>query len=164
MLQLSDYALIKRALKKRAETKEMKIIVATKETQGQRKDDFSFTDEGEVVMVSDCDNLHQSCGCERSMEGIRSGAGTTTMMVVEAEVTREQFIKQLRTANGDHDGIELGDAIYTAEADRLLKLAAEFPAGAVIERNGDDFQQRDNICQYSLESKNSLPMQLMSNS
>ena len=125
----------------------MKIIVATKETQGQRKDDFHFADEGEIVTVSDCDNLHGTCGCERSMVGVRSTGGTTTMMIVQADMTREQYIEQLRTANGDYAGVDLSDAVFAVQADALLELAAEFTAGAVIERNGDDFQQRDSFCQ-----------------
>lgn len=40
------------------ETEKMKIIVAAKETQGQRADDFNFADEGEIVIVADCDHLH----------------------------------------------------------------------------------------------------------
>lgn len=123
-------------------SKSMKIIVATKETQGQRKDDFCYADEGEIVIVSDCDNLHDGCGCEVSMVGVRSGAGTTTMMVLESDITREQYIEQLLAATGDYAGVNLSDAIFAAEADELLKLAAEFPAGAVVERRGNDFQQR----------------------
>lgn len=131
----------------------MKIIVATSETQGQRKDDFYFADEGEIVIVSDCDNLHAGCGCERSMLGVRSGAGTTTMMVIEADITRKQFIEQLRTSNGDYAGVNLSSIIFAAEADALLKLASKFPAGAVIERKGEDFQQRDSIDNCSADSK-----------
>jgi hypothetical protein len=123
----------------------MKLIVATKETQGQCKDDFCFADEGEIVVVSDCDNLHGSCGCDRSMVGVRSTGGTTTMLVVEADITREQYIEQLRTANGDYAGCDLSDAFFAAQADVLLELAAEFPVGTVIERKGDDFEQRDII-------------------
>ena len=120
----------------------MKIIVATKETQGQRADDFNFTDEGEIVMVSDCDHLHKGCDCERSMIGVRTGKGTTTMMVIEADMTRQQFIEQIRAANKDYAELGLSDEIFAAEADALLKLAAEFSAGAVIERDGEDFHQR----------------------
>lgn len=36
----------------------MKIIVAAKETQGQRADDFNFADESEIVIVADCNHLH----------------------------------------------------------------------------------------------------------
>ena len=123
----------------------MKIIVATKETQGQRGDDFNFADEGEIVLVADCDHLHEGCGCERSMVGVHSGKGTTTMMVVEADMTREQFVEQIRAANKDYAELGLSDEIAAAEADALLKLAAEFPTGVVIERDGEDFNQRETI-------------------
>jgi len=120
----------------------MKIIVATKETQGQRADDFNFADEGEIVIVADCDHLHQGCDCERSMVGVRSGKGTTTMMVVEADMTRQQFIEQIRAGNQDYAEIGVSDAIFAAEADEMLKLAAQFPVGAVIDRDGDELHQR----------------------
>ncbi len=120
----------------------MKIIVATNETQGQRDGDFNFTQEGEIVMVSDCDHLHEGCDCQRSMVGVHSRKGTTTMMVVEADITRQQFVEQIRAANKDYAELGISDAINAAEADELLKLAAQFPAGAVIERDGEDFHQR----------------------
>ncbi len=120
----------------------MKIIVATKETQGQRADDFNFADEGEIVIVADCDHLHGGCDCERSMVGVRSGKGTTTMMIVEADLSRQQFIEMIRAANEDYTELGLGDEVFAAEADALLKLATEFPAGTVIERDGEDFHER----------------------
>lgn len=121
----------------------MKIIVATKEMQGRRAGDFNFAEEGEIVIVSDCDHLHEGCGCERSMIGVRSGKGTTTMMIVEADITRGQFIERIRAANEDYAELGLGDEVFAAEADALLKLASEFSAGAVIERDGEDFHERE---------------------
>lgn len=95
----------------------MKIIVATKEMQGQRAGDFNFAEEGEVVVVSDCDHLHGGCDCERSMVGVRSGKGTTTMMIVEADPTRRQFIEMIRAANEDYAALGVGDEVFAAEAD-----------------------------------------------
>ena len=67
----------------------MKILVATKEGQGQRKNDFCWAEEGEVVKFpSECDRetVDGRCGCRRSMSGANSLKGTKTMKVVEFDI------------------------------------------------------------------------------
>jgi hypothetical protein len=120
----------------------MKIIVATSETQGRRPGDFNFLPDGEIVMVSDCDCLHADCDCVCSMVGIKSGKGTTTMKVVETDMTREEFRRLIREANHGYGELDVDDATFDEQADALLDLAMQFPAGAVIERDGEDFEQR----------------------
>jgi len=120
----------------------MKIIVATCETQGQRPGDFNFVPDGEIVMVSDCDCLHAGCDCARSMVGIKSGKGTTTMKVVESAMTREEYQCLIREANQSFGELGVDEAIFNEQADVLHDLAKQFPAGAVIERDGEDFHQR----------------------
>jgi hypothetical protein len=120
----------------------MKIIVATSETQGQRPGDFNFVPDGEVVIVSDCDCLHAGCDCVRSMVGIKSGKGTTTMKVVETDMTREEYRRLIREANQGYGELGVDNAIFGEQADAMLNLAMQFPAGAVIERDGEDFEQR----------------------
>jgi len=120
----------------------MKIIVATSETQGQRPGDFNFVAEGEIVMVSDCDCLHAGCDCARSMVGINSGKGTTTMKVVESDITVEEYRRLIGEANQGYGELDVEDAIFNEQASALLDLAMQFPAGAVIERDGDNFEQR----------------------
>lgn len=121
----------------------MKILVATRDTQGERPDDFFFAQECEIVMLDDCDELHPGCSCKRSMVGAESGKGTTTMLVIESDLTRAGFIERIRKANSIAGFDELvSESIFEAEADELLKLAAQFPAGAIVERNGDDFTVR----------------------
>lgn len=120
----------------------MKIIVATSETQGQRPEDFNYVPEGEIVMVGDCDCLHEGCDCSRSMVGILCKMGTTTMMVVESDLTREGFRRQLKDANEGFEELGVDGSVYEEQADALLELAKQFKAGAVIERQGEDFHAR----------------------
>ena len=120
----------------------MKIIVATSETQGQRPGDFNFVPDGEIVVVSDCDCLHAGCDCVRSMVGINSGKGTTTMKVVESDITLEEYHRLIGEANQGYGELGMDDNISNEQVDALLDLARQFPAGAVIERDGEDFKQR----------------------
>jgi hypothetical protein len=122
---------------------EVRIIVATSETQGNRPGDFNYVPEGEIVMVGDCDCLHEGCDCSRSMVGILSKMGTTTMMVVESDLTRDDFRRQIREANSEFEELGVNGSVYEEQADALLDLAKEFPAGAVIERKGENFNQRE---------------------
>jgi hypothetical protein len=53
----------------------MKLLVSTTETQGQRKNDFCFVPEGEILVFAfECDrdrgNPDGPCGCARSMSGV----------------------------------------------------------------------------------------------
>jgi hypothetical protein len=120
----------------------MKIIVATSETQGQRPGDFNFVPEGEVLIVSDCDCLHEGCECKRSMVGVLCGKGTTTMKVIESDLTRDDYLRLVREANQGYAELGVEESFFDEQADALLALAGEFQAGAVIERNGEDFDVR----------------------
>lgn len=120
----------------------MKIIVATSETQGQQPGDFNFVPDGEIVMISDCDCLHPGCDCVRSMVGINSGKGTTTMKVVESSISLEEYRHLIGEASQGYAELGLDDQIFNEQAIALLDLAIQFPAGAVIERDGENFNQR----------------------
>lgn len=122
----------------------MKILVATSKKQGERDGDFCHTREGEIVLLSDdCDQLHAGCNCQRSMVGAETGKGTTTMQVIESSMTREEFIEAVRRGEV-RAGFEelLSDSVFEAEAGELLKLAARFPVGAVVERNAEEYRIR----------------------
>ena len=123
-------------------TGKMKIIVATSETQGQRAGDFNFVPEEEVVITSDCDCLHEGCECSRSMVGVLCGMGTTTMKVIESNLTRDDYLRLIRDANKGYEDLGVDKSVFNAQADALLELAMQFPVGAVIERNGDEFVRR----------------------
>ncbi len=120
----------------------MKIIVATKKTQGQRPGDFNFVPEGEVVIVSDCDCLHEGCECSRSMVGVLCRRGTTTMKVIESDLTRDEYLRLIRDANKGYAELGIDQSVFDEQADALLELAMQFPMGTVIERDGEDFHQR----------------------
>ena len=49
----------------------MKVLVATRNTQGQRGNDFCFVPEGEIVAfpAAECtgEKIDGSCGCRRSV-------------------------------------------------------------------------------------------------
>ncbi len=129
----------------------MKVLVATKQTQGQRKNDFCFCTEGELVkfgMECDGESVDGSCGCKRALCGMDTSKATTTMMVVDLPtvspegfrakwheaMTREGWLK-----HGTEDENRKWEADDCAE---LLRLAEFFAVGAVIEKRGRRYAQR----------------------
>ena len=130
----------------------MKILVATTETQGERKSDFFWCEEGEPVHFSfECDsdknNIDGRCGCRRSMGGIRSHKATTTMKVVNVDIPKAELEKLLRDSLFESGWLENENPTQTekrirSEADELIRIAEKFPIGAVIEKRGDRFQLR----------------------
>lgn len=64
----------------------MKVVVATSETQEQRRNDFHFATEGEIVLPAephDDEPVDGPCGCQRAFDGIASGKSTTTAKVLD---------------------------------------------------------------------------------
>lgn len=119
----------------------MRILVATGFTQGTEPNDYHYCIEGELVWVQEpCargrDDPDGACGCGRGFAGAASHRATTTAMVVESEMTREEMVLAFTTS--------LGDGGWPTEwaqdvADENLELADRLPAGTVIERRLDAF-------------------------
>ena len=125
----------------------IKVLVATKDTQGQRKNDFFFTKENEIVIHSsecDCEAVDGKCGCKRSLAGIHTLKATTTMKVIEQEKEKVE--------------VEFNKSAFMKEWSKIIKVellkevlnetldvANHFPVGAVIERRGSKFSTRRAI-------------------
>lgn len=119
------------------------IFVATRQTQGQRDNDFCFVPEGEIVTfpVFTCtgEEADGACGCRRSLCGVHSSTGTTTMKVALLEGGRpalEQAIRSsLRRGGWSQVGVEKTIA-------KIVTAASEFPVGRVVEWRDDLFTAR----------------------
>lgn len=118
----------------------MKVIIATKETQGMRVWDMCYALEGELVMRPPVECHCPDCPCERDMVGLGSRAGTTTFTVADRphididsyrEILRDELV-----ATGWVDD-EPDQEWLERFVDRHLKFAAGFEVGAVLEI-GDD--------------------------
>lgn len=128
----------------------MKILVATKETQGQRKNDFCHANESEVVtFTSECDgeSVDGGCGCRRSMGGTVSHKATTTMKLIESNMSKEDFKAVIRKSLETAGWLGLtskakADAWVTKDANELLRVASYFQVGDIIEKRGNKFQVR----------------------
>jgi len=131
----------------------MKLLTATSETQGQRPNDFMWCAEGEIVKFgTECDGeeVDGSCGCRRSMAGVKSNRATTTMKVVQVEMTKEELVNALRENYKSAGWYDLMDPAVAEdnilkEAEDLILLSESFPEGAIIEKRGDKFQVRREV-------------------
>ncbi len=117
----------------------MKILVATEETQGQRESDFFWTDPGEIVCFThecdrDRDDPDGPCGCRRSMSGVKTKKGTSTVKVVELDVTQEGLADMIGDSRRPMD---------ESQAKKLLELAARYEVGTILEKRGDVFRVRE---------------------
>ena len=129
----------------------MNVLVATREMQGKRKNDFCHVPEGEIVRFQfECDGeaVDGRCGCRRSMAGTLTSRSTTTMKVVDMDLTPEQFQSRIESSLRRDGWIsdEMPDwkAWIREEAMELLAMAAAFPAGEVVEKRGVYFRARAN--------------------
>lgn len=85
----------------------MRVVVATRESQGARTDDFDWCLDGELVWVAEpCGRDRQgdrhSCGCGRAFAGMASHRSTTTAVVRNLpQLTRVEFEATLRVSLTD---------------------------------------------------------------
>ena len=126
---------------------ELKVFVATKETQGKRDNDFFWSKEGELVLFPfECDGeeIDGGCGCRRCMSGFETHKSTTTFKVKVLSRTSYWYIDQYKKAMRDAGWAKLGlkDSEMNREARRLIKAAAKFNAGDVLERRGEKIHVR----------------------
>ena len=120
----------------------MKVLVSTTETQGQRANDFCYVPEGELVKLTiPCDGeaVDGPCGCMRSMTGIDCQRGTTTVKVVARDLTETRYEALL--AKSDRAAGRLMAGLPTG-AGQLLRLAAAYEVGTVLEIRGEIVQNR----------------------
>jgi len=124
------------------------VLVATKERQGDRHDDYSWAIEGELVYVPadacDC----PGCGCRRGFAGMASSRATTTALVVERH---DLALPDLSNALSDcleRQGWLSGEwttddeELFRLLFQRLLVSASHFPIGSIIERDGHLLRRR----------------------
>ena len=117
----------------------MKLIVATKEKQGVRENDFHHTNEGEIVYFGfecDCETVDGPCGCKRSLVGIDSHKASTTFKVVEKNITETELNKMLKDSLAKA-GWDVKDSAVESDARMLIRLAKRFLIGTVLERRGE---------------------------
>jgi len=126
----------------------MKVLVATKITQGQRESDFFWTTSEEFVKFdSECDsdknNIDGGCGCRRGFSGFKTLKATTTAKVISKDITKEEYTKELEKSLEKSGYMKfLKQKDVEIEATELLKIADVFKVGDIIEKRGTKIQVR----------------------
>jgi hypothetical protein len=127
----------------------MKVLVATKDGQGIRKNDFCWVPEGEIVHFGfecdgDKDDIDGHCGCRRAMVGLECAKATTTMKVAEVPAKKREIVARLKKHYREDWKMKAkaAEKIVRDEMKDLADVVATFPLGAVIEKRGDTFQIR----------------------
>ncbi|MBE7187093.1 hypothetical protein [Jatrophihabitans endophyticus] len=123
----------------------MKILTATSTGQGLRDNDFDWTIEGELVWIGftcarDRRDPDGGCGCGRAFAGLNSHRATTTAMVRDLPLTRDDVLIAL-LAYEEAAGYACEHESYLVELERELDEVLEFvsgwPVGEIIERRLD---------------------------
>lgn len=132
----------------------MRVLVSTKETQGNRKNDFNFVDEGEILTFgSECDgeSVDGRCGCKRALTGLLHGKATTTFKVVDLPITVEGHNEMVRAALDRGGWFKLADSKteqdkwVKEDAEGMREVAAFFKVGDILEKRGKSYRVRRRI-------------------
>lgn len=121
----------------------MKIFIATTRTQRGQLGDRHLGVEGELVQLKRLcadgrgDPAGGRCLCARSFSGLNSHRATTTAMVADLPLSMIDYVEAVRSSLEQqgychHVTAEAGD-----EAAELVGLAAEWPVGTVVRRQGE---------------------------
>ena len=129
----------------------MRLLVATRRGQGARPGDFSSCEAGELVMppAHACDEpVDGSCGCRRSLVGLRTHRATTTVEVADLPLTMDGLCALVRASLteagylGCIDDDEVAERWVADIAWELVQAGARFSVGTVLERRGRALQPR----------------------
>ena len=123
----------------------MHVLVATKETQGRRDNDFSFVPEGELIKrPSTCSNgtADDSCGCSRALSGVACHQSTTTVKVADIPGFTATAYKDILLASEENAGWFPSDETIAKEAHVLLDAADDYEVGDVLEYRDGIFSKR----------------------
>jgi hypothetical protein len=119
----------------------MRVLVATRERQGDEIYDFFWAEEGEMVFPPEACR-RADCACGNAFAGIDSVRHTTTAKVVERpDLDREACIRLFQaSAAGHHEGHDRATAVERVDIMRAIVSSAYL--GAVVERQGERFRVR----------------------
>jgi hypothetical protein len=125
----------------------MKLLVATTETQGKRKNDFCFVPEGEIVRPTlECDGetIDGGCGCRRSMSGLFTCRCTTTMKCAEVDITERDLKGLIMDYYCKAWKMTPAEAIKEAEVEgnELMRIGEAFEIGMIVEKRGRKLRER----------------------
>lgn len=125
----------------------MKVLVATGRTQGNRASDYNWCIEGELVRIGevcprDRADPDGACGCGRGFGGLNSHRATTTAIVADVPLAREEYVEAIRSSL-QQQGWDPCACCSVDEADDLAALVADWPVGAVVERRLDELVVRE---------------------
>jgi hypothetical protein len=119
----------------------MKVLIATRRTQGAVPGDYCWALEGELVTpVSLACSTPDTCGCGRGFPGLASSKATTTAMVVDRPELDDQLFHEALRDSLDRDGWL--SYLSEDEADELVDehvqviglICEHFEVGAVVGR------------------------------
>jgi hypothetical protein len=127
----------------------MRAFVATKETQGKRKNDFCFVEEKEMVWFGgECDNepIDGACGCKRAMCGVKTRMATTTFAFVEYgdEDAIRKSLLQFYQGSGElnYYGVEKTNEIIEQDIAYLRSIQNAISVNSICERRGPNIRVR----------------------
>ncbi|MCW2857768.1 MAG: hypothetical protein JWR52_3383 [Marmoricola sp.] len=124
----------------------MRVLVATDRSNGVEPGDYTHCVEGELVYMqepcaSDLKNPDGPCGCGRGFAGMSSHRATTTALVTDSDLGREEIREALRSsleAGGWLDPTictaDLAEAMVEESLHDVFRVAEHFPAGSVVRR------------------------------
>lgn len=123
------------------EVNEMYVLAATRETQGDRDDDYAWTVDGELVFVPTIECRNPACGCAWGFAGVTSHRATTTAVVTERpELDSESYRRALFDAMCDQGYDVAGEDDVADAVDQLVDtvqlLGSLSGAGTVVGRSG----------------------------
>jgi hypothetical protein len=135
----------------------VKVLVASKQGQGGRDNDFYFAQDREMLVFgTECSSragreIDGRCGCRRSFSGLASAKATTTAVVEEREYLDRAGLRVLMIDFLERAGFlaGLGDISrsrtieeWLSDLQLLVNFAAPLPVGTVVERRGDKMKVR----------------------
>jgi hypothetical protein len=116
----------------------MRVLVATRQSQGARSDDIDWCIEGELVWLPEpCPDGRRrgTCDCVRTFAGVASHRRTTTAVVRDVDgLTMSACIDMIRYSLKQQG---LPDTWVEDAVDRMVQLAGASAVGVVLERKLD---------------------------